>query len=128
MPAAASVHVDRLLTAIVLAYMQSATEFINEQIAPPIPVDKEHDLVGKYDKSTFFRRPSVRGILRAPGAKYVRADFKLTTDNFIAQEYGVEFALDSRTAALADPAYDLSNTPTQMLTLNVLREREIRVK
>lgn len=128
MPAAQSVHVDRLLTAIVIAYMQSADEFIAPQVFPIIPVEKEHDAFGKYDKSVFFRRPTVRGIMRAPGAKYVKADFKLTTDNFQAQEYGLEFAMDSRTQALGDPAFDLVNTPTQMLTMHVLREREIRVK
>lgn len=128
MPASNTVHVDRLLTAIVVAYKQDRSEFIADLVFPLLDAEKESDKYGKYDIATFFRRPSAKGILRAPGAPYPKADFKLTSDDFKCEEYGLEFALDDRTRKNADAAYDVENVPVEMLTLNVLREREIRVK
>lgn len=130
MPAVAKVHVDKLLDAIVIATKQELSEFIADQIFPEVSVDKESDKFGKYDVSTFLRRPTARagGILRKPSSKFPRADFDTSTDDYQCEEYGLEHAMDDRVKDNADAAYMIESVPGELLTYHVAREREIRVK
>ena len=54
-PGRNSTHIDRALTNISVAYMQSADTFIADKVFPMIPVQKQSDTYFEYDKESFFR-------------------------------------------------------------------------
>lgn len=128
MPQISKVHKDRLLSNIVVAYKQGLEEFKADKLMPVLGVDKLSDLFGRFDIANFFRRPSKRGIRRAPNSPFLRADFTMADDSFKCEEFGLEHAMDDTIRRAADDVWGIDSVPVELLTYHVLREREIRVR
>ena len=54
-PTGAILNIDRPLTNISLAYIQSADAFIADKIFPTVPVEARSDLYYTYTKNDWFR-------------------------------------------------------------------------
>lgn len=54
-PSSANVHVNRPLTNISIAYIQSATNFVASRVAPTVSVPRASDRYFAYDRDDFFR-------------------------------------------------------------------------
>lgn len=129
MPAARTVHIDRLATAVAEAYRNQRFEYIADIICPPFKVQKKSDLFPKWPLETFFRRPTKKGagIKRAPSTPFARRDYDVGSGNYVTEQYGIEHPLDDTTKQNADEAFRVEVIPTELLTEDILREKEIRV-
>ena len=54
-PTSNDIHVNRPLTNISTAFIQSQSDFIADKVFPVIPVEKKSDLYYTYDKGNWFR-------------------------------------------------------------------------
>ncbi len=54
-PGRGDVHVDRPLTQLSLAFLQSADGFVADRVFPRVPVDKPSDSYFTYDRGMFNR-------------------------------------------------------------------------
>lgn len=127
MPASRLVHIDRLNTAIAVSYRNQLTSYIGDEISPRIKVPNKSDSYSKWPIDTWFRRPSTTGIKRAPGAPFKRRDFDVGTGNYKTEQFGIEFPLDDSIKTNADAAFRMEQVPVEILTEDVVREREIRL-
>ena len=70
-PTQNQVHVDRVLTNISVAYIQSAEDFIAGRAFPELPVVKQSDIYFKYNKDDWFRDEAKQRSDGAPTAYLV---------------------------------------------------------
>lgn len=129
MPAANTVHIDRLATTVAEAHKNSLTEYIADFACPGFRVKHKSDKYPKWPLSTFFRRPTKRaaGLRRAPTTDFVRRDYRVGTGDYETHQFGVEHPLDDSTKKNADEAFRVEQIPIELLTEDMIREREIRV-
>lgn len=74
MPKAQNIHIDRALTNLSVAYMQSADVFIAGKVFPIVPVQKQSDLFFIYEKEDFFRDEATE---RAAGTESAGGDYEI---------------------------------------------------
>lgn len=109
---AQDVHVNRLLTQLSVGWQNSG--FIADRIFPAVYVNKQSDIIPKYDQSPWFRDEG-ESLVRAPGTRAARTGLTVDTDdtyftvnNALGGKIPFEFldnqdspfALDSDTARL----------------------------
>lgn len=80
-PTAQQSHIDRALTNVSIAYTNAA--YIWDAIFPQVPVAKQTDKFFTFPKAAWFRDETA---VRAPGARARRADYTLSTDNYVCVE------------------------------------------
>ena len=80
-PTANQSHIDRALTNVSIAYSNAA--YIWDQIFPQIGVAKQTNKFFTFPKAAWFRDETA---VRAPGARARRADYTLSTDNYVCIE------------------------------------------
>lgn len=71
------VHIDRALTNMSVAYMQSADVFIAGKVFPIIPVQKQSDVYFSYSKDDFFRDDAQE---RAAGTESAGGDYEINQE------------------------------------------------
>ena len=81
-PTRSDVHVNTPLTAISIAFMQQAQNFVADRVFPNIPVTKQSDLYFVYPKGDWFRRQMEK---RAPASESAGSGWDLTTDSYSSQ-------------------------------------------
>jgi hypothetical protein len=72
MPARTQLHIDRALTNMSVAYMQTEDVFIADKVFPKVSVNKQSDTYFIYDKDDFFRDEAAP---RADGAESAGGDY-----------------------------------------------------
>lgn len=121
-PTTRQVHIDGPLTAISVAY--SNTEYIAEQVFPNVPVVKQSDLYFIYTKADWFRNNVAR---RAPGTRAQRADYGITTSNYLCEVYALAKGVPDETVRNADSPLQPLAEATQWLTDQIMLNKEIQV-
>ena len=121
MPLLAQIKQDPLLTNISLAY--GPTGHIADQVLPPVPVKLEDGTYLSYDKSRF----NIPNAHRRPRSRYKEIDWTLSKESYHAEEYGLESRIDDRERDNALDVLSLDETTTEILTDNVMNNRERRV-
>lgn len=121
MPVIQGVKQDTLLTNIAISFNPDG--YIADQVLPPVPVKLEDGSYWVYDKSRFYT-PDAQ---RAPRSAYKRLDWSATKDSYHAEEYGLESLIDDRERDNSALPLDLDETTTEVLTENILNNREKRV-
>ena len=114
------VHVDRLLTNISIGYTNQ--NYIADQIAPIVTVQRQSDLVPNYDQSHWFRNLAA---LRAPGTKSQRGGFTVGTTTYYCQRYSWGFDLIDEVRDNTDAPYDLDRDATMYVTDKLMMNREL---
>jgi hypothetical protein len=120
-PSRADVHVDRPLTNISVAYMQSAGNFIADRVFPVIPVGKQSDKYFTYDRG-MFNRDEMQ--LRAPGAESAGATYSLSTASYLADTWALHKDIADQVRANADSPLQLDREATEFLTIKALIRKE----
>jgi hypothetical protein len=92
-------------------------------ILPPVPVVKESAAYWVYDKSRLDTPDS----LRAPRSDYNRIDWSSTTATYLCRQYGLEGEIDDEERLNAAAPLDLDVDTTEIVTDQVLLNREARV-
>lgn len=117
------VHVDRPLTNISVAYLQSETAFVADRIFPRVGVMKQSDLYYEYDRSYWYRS-EMRA--RPPSTETPGGSMKVSTAPYYAEVYGVHMDIDDRVVANADDPLQPRMEATEWVTRQGLLFRELQ--
>lgn len=112
-PTLSAVHVNRPLTNISVAYMQTATNFIAARVFPRVPVSKKSDLYFQYNKADFLRDEMKK---RAPATESAGSGYNLSTASYNADVWALHKDLDDQIRANYDAPLDAERDATQWLT------------
>ena len=122
MPLAKDVHVNKMLTDILVGYHNS--EFIADQIFPSVMVSKQTDIIPAINKSAFFRDEAATPLGETTEAGDIGYTVD-TTSTYYAYRYGIKhFISDDRRVNEDDP-FD-SDREGAMLVTNAIRLRRER--
>ena len=119
-----AVHVDAPLTNLTVAYLQDQNGFIADKVFPRVPVDKKTNKYFIYNRADFNRTGQVQ--LRAPRTKAPVVGMSLSQDTYSADVYSLATNFDFETLANADAALNIRSAGAQMLTYQLLIDREIK--
>ena len=117
-----SVHIDAALTNISVAYKQSSTSFVAEDIFPVVSVQKQSDKYFIFDKGAWLRTDA--GIL-APGAETRGTNFTVSNASYYCEVLGVHMDVADQLRGNADEALDIDTSATEYVTQQMLLKREI---
>src|SRR5690554_4523754 len=95
-PTPSDVHVNRPLTTMSLAFMQSADGFVADRVFPNIPVMKQSDTYFTYDRG-YFNRVEMKK--RAPSTESAGGGYAIGTDSYNAQVYAFHKDIDDQLRA-----------------------------
>lgn len=121
-PTVSSVHVDQVLTAFSLAYMQGDQEFVATKVFPVVPVQKQSDKYATFTKGDFNRDAMKK---RAPGTESSGGGWNVNTDNtYYADVYAHHKDIDAQTRANADSWANLDKATSEWLARIALIRKE----
>lgn len=115
------VHIDRALSNISLFYRNPS--YCGDVIAPAVTVAKESDRYFVYGTEHFRIPPA----LRADKAETSEIAFSLSSDSYLAEEYGYHELVSDRERANSDDALRPDIDATEHLTESLLLDREYRI-
>jgi hypothetical protein len=121
---AASVHIDQALTNLTIAFLQDQNSFIADRVFPRVPVDKKSNKYFLYNRADFNRVGQVK--VRSAGTKANTIGMRISDDNYFADVYGIAMDFDFETLANEDAALNVRAAGAQVLTHQLLIDREIR--
>jgi hypothetical protein len=123
MPLISRVKFDQLLTNVSVQFQPAPDGYLADAVLPPVPVAKESAAYWVYDRSRFDAPDSKR----APRSEYNRIDWDVSTDTYLAEQYGLEGEIDDEERKNAAAPLDLDVDTTEIVTDMVLNNREKRV-
>jgi hypothetical protein len=119
-----AVHIDAPLTNLTIAFLQDANGFIADRVFPKVSVTKKSDKYYIYNRADFNRVGQVQA--RAPRTQAPRVGMSLSTDTYLTDVYSLATDFDFETLANEDAALDIRAAGAQMLTHQLLIDREIK--
>ncbi len=123
-PNITQVHVDRPLTNMSVAYIQSEAHFICNKVFPVVPVDKKSDRYFVYTKDDWFRDDAQ---LRAPGTESAGGGYDLdNTPTYMCQVWAYHKDIDEQVAANEDIPLNSERDATRFVTRKLLLRQEIQ--
>jgi hypothetical protein len=122
-PTQNSVHVNRPLTMISVAYMQGQDSFIADKVFPVIPVDKQSDLYFIYTKNDWFRDEAQP---RAAGTESAGSGYGLSTDSYKCDVFALHKDIPDQVRANEDAPLNSDRDATEFVTNRLLLRREIQ--
>jgi hypothetical protein len=119
-----SVHIDAPLTNLTIAFLQDANGFIADRVFPKVSVSKKTDKYYIYNRADFNRTGQVQA--RAPRTQAPRVGMTLSQDTYSTDVFSLATDFDFETLANEDAALDIRSAGAQMLTHQLLIDREIK--
>lgn len=120
----AQVHIDQPLTNLTIAYLQSTTGFIADQVFPNVAVSKQTDKYYIYNRADFNRSGNVKPL--GPRTRPERVGMSLSTDSYAVEVRALATDFDFQTLANEDTALDIRAAQSRMLTMQMMIDREKR--
>lgn len=114
-------HVDRPLTNISVAYIQSQSNFIASKVFPVVPVDKKSDSYYTYTKNDWYRDEAQR---RAPATESAGSGYGLSTASYSCDVWAFHKDVDDQTRANSDSPLNPDRDATQFVTSRMLLRQE----
>lgn len=111
LPTLSQVHVQAALTDLSIAYRQDAPA-TSDQLFPRVSVDKQSNKYFIWDKGDMWRNEAKK---RAPTADFARVGIRVSTSNYSADQFALEYLIADEIAANADAAIDIESTATMYL-------------
>jgi hypothetical protein len=130
MPDISTVHIDRALTNMSLAYKNEG--YIAGMVAPILPVNKRSDKYFVYNREAFLRSsgvdPNGRPLsIRRPTAEAAEVDYALSTDNYYCEEIALSDLVPYEEIQAADEPLQPLIDAQDGLNERVLLDNEIAV-
>lgn len=123
-PYLSQVHVDRPLTNMSVAYIQSETAFVAGRVFPYVPVGKKSDRYFIYTKDDWFRDDAQ---LRAPNTESAGGDYNLdNTPTYQCEVYAYHKDIDEQEATNSDIPLNPERDATRFVTRKLLLRQEIQ--
>jgi hypothetical protein len=120
-PTQTDVHVDSILTAFSLAYIQDTSNFIAPQVFPVVQVDKQSDLYFVYNKGDWFRDEAEK---RADLTESAGSGYTLSTDKYYADVWALHKDIGDQTRKNEDDPLDADRDAALWLTQRMLIRQE----
>lgn len=111
LPTLQQVHIQTALSSLSIAYRQSAPA-ISDLIFPRVSVDKQSNKYFVWNKGDMWRNEAKK---RAPSADFARVGIRLSTDNYSAIQYALEYLIADEISANQDAGVDIEETATTYL-------------
>src|SRR3990167_8736128 len=120
-PTPQDLHVNALLTSLSIGYRNAA--YIADQIFPIVRVNKQSDIVPKYDQSHWFRDNAK---VRAPGTVSEGGGYTVdTSDTYFCNRFSRRFEIPDELRRNADAPWDLDADATRFVTDKVMMRGEV---
>lgn len=121
-PSRSDVHVNRPLTNISIAFLQSADSFVADRVFPNIPVAKQSDRYFTYDRGMFNRDEMQE---RAPATESAGGTYTIdSTPTYYAPVYAFHRDIPDEVRDNADDPLNLDREAAQFLSHKALIKRE----
>ena len=121
-PSMAQVHVNKPLTNISIAYMQSSDQFVASRVAPTVSVPKSSDRYYTYDRGDFFRDSMQK---RAPGSESAGSGYNVdNTPTYSVDVWALHKDIPWQIRDNADAPINMEADATRYLTLQALIRKE----
>lgn len=121
-PTSQDLHINALLTNLSIGYRNTA--YIADDIFPIVPVNKQSDIVPKYNQSHWFRDNAQ---VRAPGTKSVGGGYTVdTAATYFANRFSRRFEIPDELRRNADAPWKLDEDATRFVTDKVQMRREVK--
>ena len=121
-PTPSQLHVNRPLTNLSIAFMQSLDGFVADRVFPVIPVDKQSDLYYEYARGDWNRNQMRK---RAPSTESAGSIYSVSNSPYICDVYGLHKDIDDQVRANADSIFQVDAEATLFLSQQALLSREI---
>ena len=121
LPLPSQAHVDSLLTNVSIAYSQEPGNFIADQAAPIIQVEKQSDLYRIFDKAMWLRDDFQ---LLGVGAEAAETGYTLSSASYYIPVKALSEVIDDQLRANFDAPGDPDIAATENLTQRALISRE----
>lgn len=122
-PNRSQVHVDRPLTNISIAYMQSQNNFIASRVFPIVPVDKQSDSYFVYTKNDWMRDEAK---VRPPATESAGSGYGLSTATYNCDVWAFHKDVDNQTAANSDIPLNPERDAAQFVMQRMMLRQEIQ--
>lgn len=116
-------HIDRALTNISVAYMQTADAYIADKVFPVIGVKQQSDVYYKYSKADFFRN-EVQERGRAAESAGGTWNMELA-DPYHCRKYAYHYDITQEEKVNYDQPINVDRDTTEWLTEKMLLKREV---
>ena len=122
LPNLSSVHVNRPLTQMSIAYVQAQDKFVADKVFPSIPVPNKSDIYFVFNKADFLRNDFGK---KAAGGKPSTGGYDLTTAGpYNCEVYGYGHKIPDQIRANADNPLNLDMAAAQLVMQKALIARE----
>ncbi len=123
-PYIGQVHVDRPLTNMSVAYIQTQEAFVCGKVFPYVPVDKKSDKYFVYNKDDWFRDDAQ---VRAPNTESAGGGYDLdNTPSYTCTVYAYHKDIDEQEEANQDIPLNAERDATQFVTRKLLLRQELQ--
>lgn len=122
-PDQGSVHVDRVLTNISVAYIQNNDHYIADKVFPIVPVDKQSDLYFVYTKNDWFRDEAQR---RPDATESAGGGYNLSTASYQCDVWAFHKDIGAQTRKNSDMPLNPDRDATTFVTQRLLLRREVQ--
>lgn len=120
-PTRGDVHVNRPLTNMSLAFIQSQSGFVADKAFPNVPVAKQSDSYFTYERGDFNRDEAQ---IRAPGTESAGGGYTISTDTYGCKVFAFHKNIDDQIRANTDVPLSPDLEATEYVTHKLLIKRE----
>lgn len=111
-PTVQAVHIDRAVSNLTLAQIQSGIGFVAGDVFPIIMVEKKSDKYFTFERNVFARDDVRR---RAPGDEVARIGYQLSTDSYLCEDEAIGTEIFDQVRSNSDAALNLDMTASELL-------------
>jgi hypothetical protein len=123
-PTINQVHVNRPLTNLSVAYMQSADNFIASKVFPVVPVDKKSDVFWVFTKNDWLRDEAE---LRAPSTESAGSGYNVGTQTYNCDVFAIHKDVSDMIRANSDTSLADDRPATEFVTQRLLLRQEVQL-
>lgn len=121
-PSQSDVHVDRPLTEISVAYIQSTDKYVADKVFPVLPVNKQSDRYFVYDRGDWLRDEAEE---RAASSESAGSGWALdNTPSYYAPVVALHKDIDDQIRDNSDAPLDMDRDATEFCTQKMLIKRD----
>jgi hypothetical protein len=117
-----SVHLDKPLSNLTLAFVQSGEGFVADKVFPIVGVQHQSDKYYIYDRENFNRSGDVAKV--APRTELNTIGMSISNSTYSAEVYGLAMDFDEQTLANEDAALDIRAAGAETLATRMMIHRE----
>ena len=121
-PDVGDLHVDRPLSNLSIAYIQSESDFVFSQLTRAIPSDNQTNYYAVYTKEDFFRDEAEK---RAPMTESVGSGFRVSTSSYRCEEYAFHKDIPDEVRNNADAPFNVDNDARKFVDQKLLIKRDV---